>query len=48
MYVCGECHVVYAGLHTADHQFRPPGRCQVCDHDEFYTLENYPKHPDAE
>ncbi|MFC7154178.1 hypothetical protein ACFQPA_01745 [Halomarina halobia] len=48
LYVCGECHVVHAGIHTEEHTFRPPEECAVCGNREFYTLENYPRHPDYE
>ncbi|WP_254545289.1 hypothetical protein [Halomarina pelagica] len=48
LYVCGECHVVHAGIHTEEHTFRPPKECAVCGNDTFYALENYPRHPDYE
>lgn len=45
MYVCSECYVVHAGVHTEEHDFKPPEKCGACEGGEFYEMENYPKHP---
>lgn len=47
LYVCSNCHVVHAGIHDEEHEFRPPTQCGACDSDEFYVSTQYPKHPEA-
>lgn len=43
LYVCDDCHVVYAGTHEEGHTFSSPERCSVCENDSFHRIQDYPR-----
>ena len=42
LYVCTDCHAVYAGHERAESEqsgFDPPQQCKACGHDQFIEIE---------